>query len=111
MELATHIEMTAGMLRLDAIRLMKAVLAGTSTNKFHDVMEGAFGGPGCVPVVPAEEKEEDFKEDLSAFTTPEPSGSSTSTQGTKRKLATPVGIAKKEGRSSLQGWRLSSCRC
>ena len=44
LELATHIEMSASLLRLDAIRTMKIDLARTAANKLQDVLEAAFGG-------------------------------------------------------------------
>ena len=44
LEIATHIEMVAAMLKFDAARLMKAALAGTATKRFTDVIQGAFKG-------------------------------------------------------------------
>ena len=44
LELATHIEMSASLLRLNVIKTMKSVLAGTTANKLQDVLEVAFGG-------------------------------------------------------------------
>ena len=44
LELATHIEMLASLLRLNAIKTMKSILAGTAANKLQDVLEAAFGG-------------------------------------------------------------------
>ena len=94
--------MTAGMLHLDAIRLMKAVLAGTATDKLHSVMEGTFGGPGHIPVAPEEpeEEEEGLEEDLNLLTAAEPS---TSGHGTKRELPTPTGVSKKKGAHPSKG--------
>ena len=42
LEVATHIEMVASILRFDAARLMKTALAGTSTEKFTNIIQGAF---------------------------------------------------------------------
>ena len=94
--------MTAGMLRLDAIWLMKTVLAGTATDKLHGVLEGTFGGPGHVPVAPEEPEEEEdgLEEDLNLLATAEPS---TSGHGTKRKLPTPTGVSKKKGAHPSKG--------
>ena len=81
---------------------MKAVLAGTVTDKLHSVMEGAFGGPGCVSVLPEEPKEEEegLEEDLNLLVTAEPS---TSGHSTKRKLPTPTDVAKKKGAHPSNG--------
>ena len=69
LEIATHIEMVASLLRRDAIRLIKTVLAGTAMAQFTDVIEGVFGEeePASVceafkeapPKDTAEEEEED----------------------------------------------------
>ena len=37
-------EMSASLVRLDAVRLIKTVLAGTPTQHFSDIMQAAFGG-------------------------------------------------------------------
>ena len=37
-------EMSASLVRLDAIRLTKTVLAGTPTQHFSYIMQAAFGG-------------------------------------------------------------------
>ena len=60
LELACHIEMTASRLCLDAVRLIKTVLAGTATKNFIDVLEATFGGAS----EPAHfEEEEDVEEE------------------------------------------------
>ena len=43
LEIATHIEMVASMLRRDATRIIKTVLAGTGTEKLTNVLEATFG--------------------------------------------------------------------
>ena len=60
LELATHIEMSASLLCLNAIRLMKGVLAGTKTKKLQDVLEAAFCEQGVEgdDYIPDEEEEE-----------------------------------------------------
>ena len=102
LELATHIEMTAGMLWLDAIQLMKTILGGTATDKLHGVLEGAFSSPGHVPVAAEEpeEEEEGLEQDLNLLAAAEPS---TSGHGTKRKLPTPTGVSKKKGSHPSKG--------
>ena len=53
--------MTASRLCLDAVHLIKTVLAGTDTKNFTDVLEATFGGasePACI-----EEEEEDDDEE------------------------------------------------
>ena len=47
LEFATHIEMSASLLCLNAIHLMKEVLAGTETKKLQDVLEAAFCEEGA----------------------------------------------------------------
>ena len=42
LELATHIEVTASLLRKDAIAIIKTALAGTQTERFVNVIEAAF---------------------------------------------------------------------
>ena len=42
LELATHIEMSASLLRFNAIHLVKGVLARTETKKLQDVLEAAL---------------------------------------------------------------------
>ena len=62
LELACHIEMTASRLHLDAVRLIKTVLAGTATKNFTDVLEATFGG-ASEPAHIEEEEEEDVEEE------------------------------------------------
>ena len=42
-EIAGHMELIAVQIRNDAIAAGKAIMAGTATAKFFDVMENAFG--------------------------------------------------------------------
>ena len=74
--------MSASMLRLHAIRLLKSILAGTETKKLQDVLEAAFGSneEDDEDIPPEEEKEE------------EPSTSS----GVKRKIPQPQGSSKRK---------------
>ena len=82
LEIATHVEMVASLLRRDASRIIKTVLAGTATQKFTDTIEGVFGldEPDdmreAFEEAPKEEEVEDVEDVPQA---------STSTTGTKRK--------------------------
>ena len=71
LELATHIEMSASLLRLNAIRLMKGVLAGTKTKKLQDVLEAAFCEQGVEgdDYIPDEEEEEEEAEQEASTST------------------------------------------
>ena len=68
LEIATHIELVASMLRRDAVKLMKAALVGTKTERFINVIEAAFVEEGVTaatttdPSFPAEEAEEEEEE-------------------------------------------------
>ena len=74
--------MSASMLRLHAIRLMKSVLAGTETKKLQDMLEAAFGSDEEDDEdIPTEEEKEE-----------EPSTSS----GVKRKIPQPQGSSKQK---------------
>ena len=42
LELATHIEMTASLLRQDAIAVIKTALAGTQTDRLVNILKAAF---------------------------------------------------------------------
>ena len=74
--------MSASLLRLHAIGLMKSIFAGTETKKLQDVLEAAFGSDeeDDEDIPPEEEKEE------------EPSTSS----GVKRKISQPQGSSKRK---------------
>ena len=72
--------MSASMLHLHAIRLMKSVLAGTETKKSQDMLEAAFGSD---------------KEDDEDIPTEEEKGEEPSTSsGVKRKIPPPQGSSK-----------------
>ena len=114
LEIATHIEMVASMLRFDAARLMKTALAGTSTEKFMNIIQGTFGG-----IDPAsmrqefdlpdelEEEEEELLAQIEDPLTAETSIPSTSTlsKAMKRKTSDPSDISPppKATRSSSKG--------
>ena len=104
--------MIALMLRLDVVRRMKGVLAGTATKRFQDVMEAAFGGEQPAEVHQAfegddeEEEEEDTqeKEDQPSTST-QSTSTSTLSAAMKRKLPpTDSGsVAKCKGSHSVKG--------
>ena len=73
-------EMSASLVRLDAVRLIKTVLAGTPTQHFSDVMQAAFGG--------AQEKTRQTDEDPpSSQTTSEASSISSEPLGSQKRPA------------------------
>ena len=101
-----HIEMTASLLRLDTVRLMKGVLAGTATQHFQDVMEAAFGGEEPPEVCRAFEGDFEEEEEAEAEEEDQPTTStSTLSQAMKRKLPpTNLGSAPKhKGSHSVKG--------
>ena len=91
-----HVEMVASILRRDAARLIKTVLAGTATERFTDVIEAVFGPEEPRDVREAfeevpddgEEGEEnkEEEEELAIEATALPSTST----GTKRKRSSTV---------------------
>ena len=83
-----HIEMSASMLQLHAIPLLKSVLAGTEAKKLQDVLEAAFGT--------VKEKHED------APTEEEEEEPSTSF-GVKRKVPQLQGSAKRKSSHPSKG--------
>ena len=70
--------MSASLLHLHAIRLMKSVLAGTETKKLQDVLEAAFGSDeeDDEDIPPEEEKEEPSTSSGVKKKFPQPQGSS-----------------------------------
>ena len=108
LELASHIEMTASLLRLNTVRLMKGVLAGTATQRFQDVMEAAFGGAEPLELCKAfeGEVEEEEEEGAEAEEENQPGTSSaTLSQAMKRKLPPydAGSAAKCKGQHSVKG--------
>ena len=87
LELATHIEMSASLLRLNAIRLMKGVLTGTETKKLQDVLEAAFCEQGAEgdDYIPDEEEEAEEAE---------PEEEASTSTGVKHKAPPPTPAAK-----------------
>ena len=79
--------MSASLLHLNAIRLMKGFLAGTETKKLQDVLEAAFCKQGAegADFVPDEEEEEGEIE---------PGDEASASSGTKHKAPTPSTSAK-----------------
>ena len=106
LELATHVEMTASLLRLDAIHLTKGVLTGTATKRFQDVMEAAFGGeePAKVRQAFEGEAEEEMEEDTEDIPVAATSSSSLS-QAMKRKMPPSESgpPSKRKGSHSMKG--------
>ena len=96
LEIACYVEQAALNLRWDAVRTMKAALAGTASTKFLNVFEAAFGEEDeseVTDIVPTEQEEE---EDL-------PEGAIT----TKKKADTDFGesstpVEKRKARSSTK---------
>ena len=114
LEIATHIEMVASMLRRDAVKLIKVALAGTKTERFVGVIEAAFVEEGVAaaivtdPSFPAEEAEEEEEEvDLiaSSSTTPTELEQPTLSKALKRKLPSPSD----EPKHRVLGKRTSIC--
>ena len=106
--------MVASMLRFDAAWLMKTALAGTSMERFTDVIQGAFGGidPASIqkeidlPDEP-EEEEEEFLTQMEDPPTSKTSTASTSTlsKAMKHKSSEPsdTPFLSKVTRSSSKG--------
>ena len=100
--------MTASLLRLDAVRLMKGVLASTATQRFQDVMEAAFGGeePPELHKAFEWEVEEEEKEGAEVEEVNQPGTSfATLSQAMKRKLppSDAGSAAKRKGQHSVKG--------
>ena len=114
LEIATHIEMVASMLRRDAVKLIKVALAGTKTERFVNVIEAAFVEEGVAattitdPSFPAEEAEEEEEEVnviASSSTTPAELEQPTLSKALKWKLPPPSG----EPKHRVLGKRTSIC--
>ena len=110
LEIAAHIEMTATMLKRDALAIMKAALAGTETSRFTDVLEAAFVDDSKLPQPaddPLFEEDNDNDDDellIKEKEAPKQPQASTSTLSTtlKHKIpATEEPSAKKGGICSL----------
>ena len=113
MELATHIEMTASMLRRDAAMIMKTALAGTRTSRLVDVIEAAFvGDEGQVSSrretvfdelddIPDDELDQALEETAEDETPKEKDTASTLSKAMKRKLpADEAGPSSKKASST-----------
>ena len=93
--------MTASRLRLDAVRLIKTVLAGTDTKNFTDVLEATFGGASEPACIEEEEEDDDEEEEEPEETTKrkevEPSTSSVpTTRSRKCPASTPSEVPAKK---------------
>ena len=99
--------MTASLLRLDAVRLMKGVLAGTMTQRFQDVMEAAFGGEEPPELRKAFEGEVEEEADEAEAEEEDQPGTSSATlsQAMKHKLPPPDtgSAAKCKGQHLVKG--------
>ena len=84
LEIATHVEMVASLLRRDFCRIIKTVLAGTTTSRFTDVIKSAFGGEEAADVREAYEEACEEEDDDEEGTEPMELEASTS-EGAKRK--------------------------
>ena len=93
-----HIEMSASLLRLDAIQTMKIVLAGTAANKLQDVLEAAFGGD--------EEKETEDPEGQ-----PEDEPSTSQGESSLKRKASPSGSGPKRKTAKSGICTLSDASC
>ena len=96
LELATHIEMTASLLRQDAIVVIKTALASTQTNCLVNILKAAFVGEEKSSLLssnPLGEEEEEEDKALEALLSEhsKASGASTSTlsKALKQKLPPP----------------------
>ena len=84
------------MLRRDAVRLMKAVLAGTKTKRFTDIIEVAFIGdevklqPDIEKEFSEEAEEEEEEEPEEGEEAPEQPSTSTLSKAMKHKAPTPT---------------------
>ena len=112
LEIATHIEMVASMLRRDAVKLIKVALVGTKTERFVNVIEAAFVEEGITattitdPSFPSEEIEEEEEEvDVIASSSTTPAEQPTLSKALKRKLPPPSG----EPKHRVLGKRTSIC--
>ena len=119
LEIATHIEMVASMLRRDAVKLIKVALVGTKTERFVGVIEAAFVEEGVAaaivtdPSFPAEEAEEEEEEvDLiaSSSTTPAELEQPTLSKALKWKLP-PSSDEPKHRVLGKRNQHLSTIRC
>ena len=100
--------MSAATLRLDAVRMIKTVLAGTATKHFTDVIEAVFGGVEDKSIKRAMEAEEGIppdnddddeeEEDVPSEPTVEPSVSTLS-KAMKRKAPPPTDNPKRSAPS------------
>ena len=79
--------MSASLLHLNAIRLMKGVLAGTETKKLQDVLEVAFCEQGAEGANYVPDEEEEVGE-------AEPEEEASTSTGAKRKVPSPSSLAK-----------------
>ena len=87
LEIATHVEMVASVLRHDAVKMIKTVLAGTATGRFTDVIEAAFSEDEPVElqkVLDEAAEEEEEKEEM------EQGASVSTSKGGKRKIHNPL---------------------
>ena len=107
--------MVASMLRRDAARLMKAVLAGTKTKHFTDVIEAAFVGdeaklqPDIKKDLPEEAEEEEEEEpEEGKIETPEQPSTSTLSKAMKRKAPAPTETGSEKVR--VLGKRTGCCK-
>ena len=94
--------MVASMLRRDVARLMKAVLAGTKTKRFTDIIEAAFVGdevklqPDTEKELPKEVEEEEEEEGGEASEQP---STSTLSKAMKRKAPAPTNTGSEKARA------------
>ena len=93
--------MTVSGLRLDAVHLIKTVLAGTDTKNFTDVLKATFGGASEPAHIEEEEEEDDEEEEEPEKTTEraeaEPSTSSApTTRSRKQPASTPSEVPAKK---------------
>ena len=116
LEVARHVERMALDMRLDAMRTLKSVFAGTTTSHFTDVIEAVFGVEEENPPPETEETEEteDRGDDVpdeglidkdAAGTVIQPS---TSSQGTKHKTNDPP--KQKSKRKSSKPTKAGICK-
>ena len=115
LKIATHIEMVTSLLCCNAAKLMKAVLAGTKTKHFTDIIEAAFIGdevksqPDIEKDLPeeAEEEEEEEPEEGEVEPLDQPS-TSTLSKAMKRKAPAPTETSSEKVR--VLGKRTGCCK-
>ena len=89
LEIATHVEMVASLLRRDSCRIIKTVLAGTTTSCFTDVIESAFGSEEAADVREAYEEAGEEEDDDKEGTEPVEPEASTSEGAKKKQSSAP----------------------